>query len=89
MFRLWAKEFKDNRMVKDMVVCNDDSTLNRTRKIFLALDEICYAFDLSKPLWLNSTIEDFKKHDKTRFTKDNFIEAIDFDFLEIQVIEED
>ena len=89
MFRLWAKVFKDNRMLKDMVVCNDDPTLNRTRKIFHALDEICYAFDLSKPLWLESTVADFKKHDKTRFSKDNFIDAIEFDFLEIQVIEED
>lgn len=89
MFRLWAKMFKDNRMLKDMVVCNDDPTMNRTRKIFHALDEICYAFDLSQPLWLDSTVADFKKHDKTRFTKDNFIETIEFDFLEIQVIEED
>jgi len=55
----------------------------------MAIDEICYAFDLAKPIWLDSTIRDFKKHDKTRFTKDNFIEAIDFDYLEIQVIEED
>lgn len=89
MFRLWAKVFKENRMIKDMVVCNDDSTLNRTRKIYQALDEICYSYDLSKPIWLTSTIEDFQRHDKTRFTKDNFIESIDFDYLEIQVIEED
>lgn len=89
MFRLWAKIFKDNRMIKDMVVCNDSTELRRTQKIFMAIDEICYTFDLAKPIWLESTIKDFKKHDKTRFTKDNFIEAIDFDYLEIQVIEED
>lgn len=89
MFRLWAKIFKDNRMIKDMVVCNDSTELRRTQKIMMAIDEICYTFDLAKPIWLESTIKDFKKHDKTRFTKDNFIEAIDFDYLEIQVIEED
>lgn len=88
MFRLWAKEFKDNRMLCDMVVSNDDTTMTRTKKIFAAMDEICYAFDLSKPIWLDSTIEDFKRHDKTRFTQDNFIDSIDFDFLEIHVIEE-
>lgn len=89
MFRLWAKIFKDNRMIKDMVVCNDSTELRRTQKIMMAIDEICHIFDLAKPIWLESTIKDFKKHDKTRFTKDNFIEAIDFDYLEIQVIEED
>jgi hypothetical protein len=89
MFRLWAKVFKENRMIKDMVICNDDETLRRTQKVFAAVDEVCNAYDLSKPIWLNVTIEDFKKHDKTRFTKDNFIEQVDFDYLEIHVIEED
>lgn len=89
MFRLWGKLFKNNRMIQDIVICNDDKTLNRTKKIYAAMDEICYAFDLSKPIWLDSTVKDFKRHDKTRFTKDNFIDQIDFDFLEIHVIEED
>lgn len=88
MFRLWAKTFKDNHMVKDMTVC-DDSSDTRTHKIFHALDEICYAFDLSKPIWLDSSINEFKRHSRTRFYQDSFIDSIDFDFLEIQVIEED
>ena len=50
MFRLWAKEFKDNRMLRDTVIC-DDSDETRTHKIFNALEEICYEFDLSKPIW--------------------------------------
>ena len=89
MFRMWGKIFKENRLVKDIVIENDSMELNRTRKIFDAIESICYEFDLSKPIWLDSTIKDFQCHDKTRFNQDNFIEAIDFDFLEIQVIEED
>ena len=89
MFRLWAKVFKDNRMLKDMVICNDNQEMNRTKKIFEALDEICHTYDLSKPIWLDSTIADFKRHDKARFTQDNFMEPIEFDYLEIHVIEED
>lgn len=88
MFRIWAKLFKDNRMLKDTVV-EDESADTRTHKVFQALDEICYRFDLGKPLWLDSTIADFKRHDKARFTQDNFIESIDFDYMELQVIEED
>ena len=53
------------------------------------MDDICYEFDLGKPIWLDATIAEFKRHDKARFTQDNFIEAIDFDYLEIHVIEED
>ena len=88
MFRLWAKEFKNNRMLKDTVI-EDSSDDTRTHKVFRAIDEVCYQFDLSKPIWLDSTVSDFKRHDKTRFTQDNFIDAIDFDYLEIHVIEED
>ena len=87
MFRLWGKLFKDNRMVKDMTVC-DDSSDTRTHKIFRGLEDICYAWDLGKPIWLDSTIQDFQRHKKTRFYQDNFIETIDFDFLAIQIIEE-
>ncbi len=89
MFRLWAKVFTNNKLIKDTVICNDDINLNRTRKIYQAIDEVCYQFDLSKPIWLDSTVVDFKRHDKTRFTQDNFIDTIDFDYLEIHVIEED
>lgn len=85
--RIWGKIFKDNRMLGDMVVTNDtDDT--RTHKIFQALDEMCYDFDLSKPIWLDSTVAEFQKHSKCRFSADNFIDSIDFDYLEFHVIEE-
>lgn len=88
MFRLWGKIWKDNHMIKDTVIC-DDSEDTRTHKIFHALQEICYDFDLANPIWLDKTINDFKRHSKTRFYQDNFVETIEFDYLEIQVIEED
>lgn len=87
MFRLWGKIWKDNHLIKDTVIC-DDTKDTRTHKIFHALEEICHEFDLSKPIWLEATINDFKKHDKTRFYQDNFMDSIDFDYLEIHVIEE-
>lgn len=88
MFRLWAKLFKDNRMLKDTVIC-DDTQDTRTHKVFRAIDDVCCQFDLGKPIWLESTIQEFKRHDKARFRADNFIEEIEFDYMEIQVIEED
>jgi len=87
MFRLWVKIFKDNRMLKDTVIC-DDSDDTRTHKIFHALEEACYEFDLGKPIWLDSTVAEFRRHSKARFYQDNFIESIEFDYMEIHVIEE-
>ena len=88
MFRLWGKMWKDNRLLKDIMIENGDSD-TRTHKVFRALDDICMGFDLGKPIWLDSNIQDFKRHSRTRFRQDSFIEEIDFDYLEIQIIEED
>lgn len=88
MFRMWGKIFKDNRLVKDTVIIYKDSNMTRTQKVYASLEDICYEFDLEKPMWLESTKMDFLYHSKARFTSDNFIESIDFDYLEIQVIEE-
>lgn len=88
MFRMWCKLWKNNHMLKDTVICNDAED-TRTHKVFDALEQTCYEFDLGKPIWLEKTIREFKLHDKARFYQDNFIEEIPFDYLEIQVIEED
>ncbi len=88
MFRLWARIFQDNHILKDTCIA-DGSEDTRTHKVFRALEEVCCQFDLGKPIWLDKTAADFKRHRKTRFTQDNFIEEIEFDYLEIQVIEED
>ena len=77
--RLWQFQYGGT-------VYSDDT---RTHKIFHGLEEICYQMDLGNPIWLDATVRDFKKHDKARFYQDNFIEHIEFDYLEIQVIEED
>lgn len=89
MFRMWGKVVAENRMLRDITICDTAVEKNRTKKVFDALDEICYTFDLGKPIWLDQNIQEFKRHDKTRFYQDNFIETVDFDYLEIHVIEED
>jgi len=88
MFRVWGKIFKNNNMLKDITVC-DNTSDTRTHKVFHALEEVCYTFDLSKPIWLDSNIREFQRHAKTRFYQDSFVDDIYFDFLEFHVIEED
>lgn len=88
MFRLWCKIWKDNRMMRDTVI-EDASKDTRTSKVFKGLEECCYQFDLGRPVWLDMTVAEFKKHSRARFRQDNFMEQVEFDYLEIQVIEED
>ncbi len=86
--RIWVKEFKENHLLKDVVIENTDND-TRTHKVFDALDRACVEFDLSKPMWLEKNIREFKNHSRTKFYQDSFIEAIDFDYLDFHVIEED
>ena len=86
--RIWFKQWKDSRMLRDIVI-EDDSDETRTHKVFQALDTACYEMDLGRPLWLDVTVRDFKRQAKARFNKDCFMEDVPFDYLEIDVIEED
>ncbi len=88
MFRLWAKEWRDNRLVRDTII-EDPSEDTRTHKVMRALEQACVEFDLAMPVWFDASIRDFKRHSKARFPRDAFVEEIDFDYLEISVIEED
>ena len=86
--KIWFKLWKDTRLIASETVEIDDHD-TRTHKIFRALEEACVRFDLGKPIWLDSNVAEFKRHSKTRFTKDNFVEEIEFDYMEIQILEED
>ena len=70
MFRLWGKEFKDNHMLRDTVIC-DETDDTRTHKIFNALDSICYEFDLSnRSGWIIilNEFKDMTRQDSIRIT---------------------
>lgn len=87
--RIWCRVFKDNHLIKDTVIEDYDMGKSRTAKVYGSLEAACYEFDLEKPLWLDKNKRDFISRARTRFTRDNFIEDIDFDYLDFQVIEED
>lgn len=86
--RIWFKLMKENRLLRDTTITVTDSSMTRTKKIFYALEQACYTLDLSQPIWLDHNIMEFKRRGKTRFRHDNFIESIEFDFLEMHIIEE-
>ena len=86
--RIWFKIFDNTHLIKDETIENYEND-TRTHKVFGALAEACNLFDLSQPIWLESNVAEFQKRARTRFTKDNFVEEIEFDYLEIHVLEED
>ncbi len=89
-FRIWGKIFKDNHLLQDMVYENSDPDLNRTRKVYAGLHEFCMAFDLQKPIWLEKKYYGIQSVlTKPVFIRIILLSKIEFDYLEIHVIEED
>ena len=86
--RIWFKLFKDTRLIQDETIENNDDD-TRTHKIFKSLEDACMSLDLGHPVWLDKNISEFQKNSKTRFKSDNFIEEIEFDYMEMQILEED
>ena len=75
-------------MLRDITISDHDSD-TRTHKVVKALEEACREMDLPVPIWLEVNIRDFKRNAKCRFYQDSFVEEVGFDYLEMQVIEED
>ncbi len=88
MFRLWGKLVLENHSIQDTVIC-DDSNATRTEKVFKGIEKICHEFDLGVPVWFESNVSDFRIFSTVRFREENFMELVDFEYLEIRVLEED
>ncbi|MCR5251135.1 MAG: hypothetical protein K6E50_11065 [Lachnospiraceae bacterium] len=86
--RFWFRIWKDARLQRDLTVDRDEED-TRTHKVIHALEDACHAFDLPIPIWLDKNIRDFKRSSRCRFDGDSFLEPVDFDHLEMSVLEDD
>jgi len=85
---IWFKAIKDSKIILSST-WEDLSDETRTHKVFGAITDTCNSWDLAEPVWLDINISEFKENARTRFTTDSFIEEVPFDYLEMQVLEED
>lgn len=80
---LWVRTIRRQRMDKQLVIpCDRIDPLD-------ALSEACHQLDISVPLWLDKNSRDWDEFGQTRFLPDAFMDAVDFDRLEIEFIDPD
>ena len=89
MFRLWGKVIKNGKIIDDVTIDNTKSNLTLNQKMEQALEDMSLIFDIQKPMWLPDNTKDFVKFKKTQFKQDHFIESIEFDYFEIEMLEND
>lgn len=87
MYKLWAKKIKHNKIISSITVKNNED-ISFSEKRDKCIKEICQKFDLSVPLWLEKHRIEFSEFKYITFYEDDFIDDIDFDKLEIELIDD-
>lgn len=86
--RFWAKIKIDQKIIND---CEYEREINENDNINVDLISdilvyLCNEMDLSRPVILKKHIKQLNEFSKTEFSKNDFIEKIKFDCLEIELI---
>ncbi|MGN0745407.1 MAG: hypothetical protein ACI4ML_01895 [Aristaeellaceae bacterium] len=80
---LWVRTIRHHRIDRQVVEpCQRDDPMD-------ALSEACHKLDIARPLWLDKNQREWDDFGQTRFLPDAFMEAVDFQRLEIEFIDPD
>ncbi|MDD4779438.1 MAG: hypothetical protein PHT02_02365 [Tissierellia bacterium] len=88
MYRIWVKKIKNNKIIASINIKNNEN-IDLTEKRNKCLAEACQKFDLSVPILLKKHEEDFSQFKYMVFYPDDFIDEIDFDKLEFELIDDE
>ena len=87
MYKVWAKKIKNNKIIDSQTIKNNEKiNLNEKRDKCLAQD--CEKLDLSIPLLLKKHTDEFSEFKYIIFYPEDFIDDIDFDRLEFELLDD-
>ena len=86
--RIWAKLLKDNRIIQETVREYSSARPSDMKGWSVLLHDLCQDMDLCRPVLLNKHINDLIQFSRVVFKPADFIEPVDFDGLEIEIITE-
>lgn len=89
MLRVWGIIRKNNKILQDMVAEYLDDDISEIDMLHDCIQKICYEFDLQRPMWLPKNQREYEDYRRIVLTQDNFIESIDFDALELEILDDD
>jgi len=83
--KIWAITKKNNKIVLDMIVENSAIEIDGISKLIAI---VCEEFDIGKPLILSKNMMELSEFGRTVFYPADFIESIDFDTFEVEIVED-
>ena len=88
MMKVWAKVLTDHRIMNETVREFSSARPSDMEGWSVLLHELCQDLDLCRPLILKKHVNDLKQFSRVVFKPADFIESVDFDEFEIEVIPE-
>ena len=88
MYKLWAKKINKNHLTDSILVKNKEE-IDPSEKRDKCLKEICRKFDISVPVWLKKHDLEFSQFKYVTFYPQDFIDEVDFDKLEVELIDDE
>ncbi len=83
--RLYGKIIKDTRLIREALVDEDDDNLNYRDKLEKCFVNLCREIDIPVPLWIKKNTKEFGAFRRTFFSKEQFVEIVNFDRFEIRI----
>lgn len=88
MMKIWAKVLTDHRIMNETVREFSSARPSDMEGWSVLLHELCQDLDLCRPVILSKHVNDLKQFSRVVFKPADFIESVDFDEFEIEVIPE-
>jgi len=88
MYRLSGKIVKKNNIIDNHVFEMFKENTSFEDFLFKGIEALCNRFDIGNPMWLSNNATDMSQVNKTKFRAPQFIEEIDFDYFEIEYLDE-
>lgn len=82
MFKIWAKVIKNHKIIGDCIYHSADK-FNEAEFLYY-LTDICHDLDIPTPVILSSHIRNYSLFNTTKFRKEDFVEHVNFDMLQLE-----
>ena len=86
--RIWAKVIEDHKIMRETVREFSSARPSDLDGWSVLLHELCQDLDLGRPVILRKHVNDLKQFSRVVFKPADFIESVDFDEFEIEIISE-
>lgn len=84
--KVWAKTILEEKITRDIIY--EYSSIENEEEFIFTLQEICGQMDIPTPVATNVNFVHYVMFNNTRFKERDFVESIDFDFLELEAVPE-